>query len=29
MLERKENDDEDWMLKVWLDTIVGQPTLDI
>ena len=29
MLERKENDDEDWMRKVWLDTVEGQPTLDI
>ena len=29
MLERKENDDEDWMRKVWLDTVKGQPTLDI
>ena len=29
MLERKENDDEDWMCKVWLDTVEGQPTLDI
>ena len=29
VLERKENDDEQWMRKVWLDTVEGQPTLDI
>ena len=29
VLERKENDDEHWMRKVWLDTVEGQPTLDI
>ena len=28
-LEVKENDDEHWMRKVWLDTVEGQPTLDI
>ena len=29
VLEVKENDDEHWMRKVWLDTVEGQPTLDI
>ena len=29
VLEHKENDDEQWMRKVWLDTVEGQPTLDI